>query len=94
MNINISKTKAIKFKTHSSKKFDLNLTYIGNKIDLIYSRVFLGITLDENFNWKKHINLVCSKANDFVLALHRLVYCFAGDSSQCVSWVRGFSSAL
>lgn len=72
LKLNISKTKAIQFKTYKGKQLELDINYEGNKIELIDSTDFLGITLDQNLNWKQHIDTLCKKINKFVYALYKL----------------------
>lgn len=74
--ININKTNYILFKTRN-KFTNANLSdYTVNLNNTIINCVtdveFLGLKLDEDLNWKKHINKVTSKINSSTFALKRL----------------------
>lgn len=69
---NINKTTFIKFKTQGHKteptvlhddRFSIN--------ESTYTR-FLGLTVDQHCNWKKHIEAVSKKVNSFVYVLNKL----------------------
>ena len=74
LNVNLSKTKFIKFGTYKSKHSanNINIKIESNKIEEANTIKFLGITLDRFCNWKHHINDVCLKLSRFVYALRKL----------------------
>lgn len=72
LQINISKTKAIQFRTYKTNKCNIKIEHNNNNIDIIKATNFLGITIDENCSWKVHIDMVCNKINRFVFALGRI----------------------
>ena len=62
LSLNISKTYAMKFWTGKGKnteKLSLQLNMIP--IPLVKHTKFLGVTIDEELNWSKHINNIISK---------------------------------
>ena len=62
LSLNISKTYAMKFnvgKEENNKKLSLQLN--DTVIPLVTSTKFLGVTIDEDLNWTKHINNIISK---------------------------------
>lgn len=76
--INIDKTNYILFKT-KNKFSNLNLSdytlKLNNKIiNCVKDVEFLGLKIDEDLNWKKHINKITSKINSSTFALKRLTH--------------------
>ena len=72
LQINLSKTKMIQFKTYQSESIPLKINYCNEKVEEVDDTKFLGIMLDKNCNWKAHIIHVCNKLDRFVYALKRL----------------------
>ena len=60
------------FKSYNSNSIDLNIHYNQQKLDIVNNFKFLGITIDENLNWKEHVNEICKKLDRYVYALYRL----------------------
>jgi len=61
LSINVSKTKAIIFKTPNKYLHPLNLSINGTPIEIVESFNFLGITIDHHLNWTPHVNKVANK---------------------------------
>lgn len=72
LNINISKTKFMQYRSHNSYELPLQITYNQNTIDKVNTFKFLGLIIDQNLNWKGHIDHICNKLNRYVYALKRL----------------------
>ena len=60
LSINLSKTNYILFRNRSADT-DLNICITTINVTRVQSSKFLGIIIDENLNWKPHIQLVKSK---------------------------------
>lgn len=69
LELNINKTKLIQFRPY--QKVPLNLTNISNEIGIKEVSTFnlLGLTIDTNLNWKKHIEVTNNKLSRFIYAL-------------------------
>ena len=62
LSLNISKTKFIIFHTSNKENTYIPIIEINNlKIDRVGKFNFLGVILDENLNWKDHINKISTK---------------------------------
>ena len=62
LSLNISKTYAMKFWTGKGEKAEkLSLQLNENTIPLVKHTKFLGVIIDEDLNWSKHINNIISK---------------------------------
>jgi len=74
LSININKTCYTVYtgKRHVSTDYELSL-YIGNqKISNSSSCKYLGVFLDENLNWKMHIDHICSKLLKFTGIFYKI----------------------
>ena len=75
LSLNVKKTHYIIF---GNKRIPLNETYQiifnNNVIERVASTKFLGITVDENLNWKKHILNVSTKVSRSIGIMNRLRY--------------------
>ena len=60
LSVNLSKTNYILFRNRSADT-DLNICINTINVTRVQSSKFLGIIIDENLNWKPHIQLVKSK---------------------------------
>ena len=60
LSLNLSKTNYILFRNRSADT-DLNICITTINVTRVQSSKFLGIIIDENLNWKPHIQLVKSK---------------------------------
>lgn len=72
LKINLNKTKIIQFQTYQSNFQKLSIKYEDNILEQVVNTKFLGIIVDQNCNWKSHINYVCDKLDKFVYAIKRL----------------------
>lgn len=62
----------VQFQTYRKKPIDLNIKHNGKEIEKVCVTKFLGLMLDQNCDWKRHINYVCDKLDRFVFAIKRL----------------------
>ena len=61
LTVNINKTKYMTFKSRRRKvEIFGQLTINESVLEAVDSISFLGICIDENLTWKKHINNVCT----------------------------------
>lgn len=72
LKINLTKTKFIQFLTYNSNPTKFDIIQKDVKIEEVKSTLFLGITIDQNLDWKSHIQKLCSKLDRFVFALYKL----------------------
>lgn len=72
LQINISKTKMIRFQTYNTRQEALKIEYKDNVVSEVENTRFLGITIDKYCNWKAHIDNLCIKLEKFVYVLYRL----------------------
>jgi hypothetical protein len=72
LKVNLNKTNYIKFKTthNADKKIDISCN--NNIIGQVNFTKFLGITLDNQLDWKTHIDTLVSKLDRFIFALNRI----------------------
>lgn len=62
----------MQYLSYNSNPLQLKIKYNNTIIDEVKTFKFLGIIIDQNLNWKRHIDDVCKKINRFVFALKRL----------------------
>ena len=62
LSLNVNKSKYIVHKMTNKKVYNLQLNINGIAIEKVYDFNFLGLTLNENINWKNHIEKLPSKA--------------------------------
>lgn len=70
LNINLDKSYFIQFNKSKHKQYNFALNV--PKMNESHYLKFLGITIDEDLDWKKHVNELCAKINKFVYALRRV----------------------
>ena len=71
--LNSSKTTYIRFHTPQNKRdHDLNLKVGEENISRSSSSKFLGLTIDQNLNWKEHCSTLCSKLNSLCYMIRNL----------------------
>lgn len=58
LKVNLDKTKIIQFTNYKQTAQDINLVVGSEKIEQVTSTNFLGITIDNNLNWKSHIEKI------------------------------------
>lgn len=83
LKINVEKTKMIQFQTYRRKPLHLNINHDGKKIEEVSSTKFLGLLLDQNCDWKRHIDYVCDKLDRFVFAIKRLRTTVSVEAALC-----------
>jgi hypothetical protein len=54
----MDKTHFIQFATKNSSSVDFNIMHGNKKIDDVYNTKFLGLTLDNTFSWRTHIDTI------------------------------------
>lgn len=72
LKINLSKTHIMTFNIKNNSNLDLNIYYAQQKIEKVNTTKFLGINIDQNLNWKTHVDTLCSKLAQFSYALYML----------------------
>ncbi len=58
LSLNVRKSKYIIFHTRMKKVDSLHLIINGTLIERVSDFTFLGLTLNENLNWKGHLNKI------------------------------------
>ncbi len=94
LSLNISKCKYIIFHTPQRKINPLYLKINDNVIDRVKEFNFLGLTLDENLNWKSHINIISNKISKSMGVLNKLKYCLPINAKHLIYNSNTFSSKL
>ena len=73
LTLNLKKTKYMVFSRHSSEKELPNpLIILGKKIEKKHEARFLGIIVDENFTWAKHISTLRTKMARYIGIMYKL----------------------
>ena len=72
LKLNISKTNYIIFHNRSVNNSILPISLDGEPIKQISHTKFLGVTIDENLNWKYHIDNTCLKLSKITSILYRV----------------------
>lgn len=72
LNINVGKTKLIRFYNRKPIDNEINIHINNEPIVESDEALFLGIVIDNQCSWKKHISKICAKINRFAYALWRL----------------------
>ena len=72
LSLNVTKTKFMVF--HASKKSVIypELQINGNNIERVTQFIFLGLILESNLSWNKHINHISLKVSKAIGILYRL----------------------
>ena len=70
LSLNLSKTNYILFRNRSADT-DLNICINTINVTRVQSSKFLGIIIDENLNWKPHIQLVKSKLSKTLSIIYK-----------------------
>ena len=73
LTINVNKTKYVLFKSRR-RKYEISGQLLINEsvLESVESTSFLGICIDENLTWKKHINSVCNVLSKKIGLLYRI----------------------
>ena len=84
--LNLSKTKALLFGTKQKLKSVsfFNVLLQDKAIEIVSKFKYLGVTLDENFTWKEHVDAVCIKVNKRLGLLARIRSCLTVKASKSV----------
>jgi hypothetical protein len=61
LSLNVDKTEFMQFVTKTSSLIYLNIFHENKKISNVHNTKFLGLTLDNTFSWKIHIDTVVLK---------------------------------
>ena len=85
LSLNITKANYMLF-SNRKKILNQNMNVIID--ESIITRVkdckFLGVIIDENLTWMKHINLVTSKISKNIVVMHKLSYYLYTDAIKCL----------
>ena len=84
--LNLSKTKALLFGTKQKLKTVLffNVKLQDKAVERVSKFKYLGVTLDESFTWKEHVDAVCIKVNKRLGLLARIRSCLTLEASKSV----------
>ena len=74
LSLNVKKSKYIVHKMTNKKVDNLQLNINGIAIEKVYDFNFLGLTLNENINWKNHIEKIAIKSSKIIGILNKLKY--------------------
>ena len=58
LSLNIDKTQFMIFSRKKYKNYNVDLKIEGQSIDKVHHTKFLGIIIDDNLNWKNHVNYI------------------------------------
>ncbi|RVE47616.1 hypothetical protein evm_007713 [Chilo suppressalis] len=72
LKINANKTKCIKFSLPNVKVEHIEIKLNNNKLDLVDSTTFLGITIDSKLQWNHHITLLAGKLSSAAYAIRKI----------------------
>ena len=72
--VNIKKTNYILFQSRSVVNNLESIFYGGCKLNRVTNTKFLGVIIDENLNWKRHIQSVCLNLSKTCRILYRIRY--------------------
>ena len=72
LSLNVSKTKFMVFHTHNRSVSYPDLQINGNKIERVTEFNFLGLVLQSNLSWNKHINHISLKVSKAIGIIYRL----------------------
>ena len=72
LSLNVTKTKFMVFHMHNKSVSYPGLQINGNKIERVTEFNFLGLVLQSNLSWNKHINHISLKVSKAIGIIHRL----------------------
>ena len=58
LSLNIDKTQFMIFSRKKYENYNVDLKTEGQSIDKVHHTKFLGIKIDDNLNWKNHVNYI------------------------------------
>jgi hypothetical protein len=72
LTLNFDKTKLMQLRPYQRARLSVQVSYQGQKIEEVDAFSLLGITMDTNFSWKQHVEVVGNKLSSFSYALREL----------------------
>ena len=69
------------------KHQNMNIIIDENIITRVKDCKFLGVIIDENLTWMKHINLLTSKISKNIGVMHKLRYYLYADAIKCLYYM-------
>ena len=75
LSMNVSKTKFMVFHTHNRSASYPDLQINGNKIERVTELNFLGLVLQSNLSWNKHINHISLKVSKAIGIIYKQNLC-------------------
>jgi hypothetical protein len=72
LKINFAKTKLMQFRPYQKNPLHVNYSFKGYKLECVDHFTLLGLDIDTNINWKKHVQKLKSKLSQFLYALREL----------------------
>ena len=81
LSLNIEKNKYMifHFKQKNIENISLNIKIQGTPIEKVFDFCFLGLTINENLNWKSHLNKISNKISRTLGVMTRLKYFLTTD---------------
>jgi hypothetical protein len=70
--LNLNKTNFTKVCTNNNTCINLNIGYGDNTIEEVETTKFLGLQIDNNLNWKTHIEYVIPKLSSACFAMRTI----------------------
>lgn len=93
LNLNISKTHMMQFRTKQSKGEQIKIIHNNQDIEEIDSVKFLGLNLDKNLSWQAHIEYLANKLGSFAFAMQVLATATDMDTRK-VAYTSYFESVI
>ena len=93
LSLNLDKTHFIHFVTKNSSLVDFNIIHGNKKIANVYNTKFLGLTLDNTFFWRTHIDTIIPNLSSASFAL-RVVKPFLSPDSLKMVYYSHFHSIM
>ena len=84
--LNLNKTTYLQFWTRNSQTFDLSITSQNNQIINSTNTKFLGLTIEETFSWKCHINHTFSRLSLACYVIKDITPLMSEDTSNIISY--------
>jgi hypothetical protein len=75
LKLNVFKTKLIQIKPRQKNPINTDFSYGNEKLVTVNSCALLGIEVDSELNWKKHVAKISGKLSQFTYALYQLKSC-------------------
>lgn len=91
LKLNISKTNYIFFQNRSLKRNFPTLHLDGDSLTQVTHAKFLGILIDENLNWKIHIDELCKKISKMCGILYKIRYNLTPDALLSIYYTLCYS---